>query len=254
MSSAEARLSNAKEWIYEHRGPILASIAVVAAILILIALTLSWFLTNSELSTVGKVDAPAELKIMGPNQTATEQLDLTYDADSDDAKTTDGKVIRRRAFCVKSGQSEDGKKKAFELQVANTTNIKLQVANTTNIKDLEVHVYRATVNDENAPGDVTGRDGAGKKYSWSKGAEVTFDGTIASDTAKKGTFGDYGNVQSKSVPTYRWKKFSVDDLKNGGTDPADATNFIIECSWSKSENMKESDVAYLIARSAGSQS
>lgn len=68
MSSAEARLSNAKEWIYEHRGPILASIAVVAAILILIALTLSWFLTNSELSTVAKVDAPAELKIMGPTK------------------------------------------------------------------------------------------------------------------------------------------------------------------------------------------
>ncbi len=243
MSSAEARLSNAKEWIYEHRGPILASIAVVAAILILIALTLSWFLTNSELSTVAKVDAPAELKIMGPNQTATEQLDLTYDADSDDAKTTDGKVVRRRAFCVKSGQSED-KKKAFELQVANTTNI----------NGLEVHVYRATVNNKDAAGHVTGRDSAGEKYSWSKGAEVTFDGTIASDTAKKGTFGDYGNVQSKSVPTYRWKKFSVDDLNNGGTDPADATNFIIECSWPKSENMKESDVAYLIARSAGSQS
>ncbi len=244
MSSAEARLSNAKEWIYEHRGPILASIAVVAAILILIALTLSWFLTNSELSTVAKVDAPAELKIMGPNQTATEQLDLTYDADSDDAKTTDGKVVRRRAFCVKSGQSEDKKKKAFELQVANTTNI----------NGLEVHVYRATVNNKDAAGHVTGRDSAGEKYSWSKGAEVTFDGTIASDTAKKGTFGDYGNVQSKSVPTYRWKKFSVDDLNNGGTGPADATNFIIECSWPKSENMKESDVAYLIARSAGSQS
>ena len=77
MSSAETRLNNAKEWIYEHRGPILASIAAVAAILILIALTLSWFLTNSELSTVGKVDAPAELEILGPNQTATEQLDLT---------------------------------------------------------------------------------------------------------------------------------------------------------------------------------
>lgn len=251
MSSAEARLSNAKEWIYEHRGPILASIAVVAAILILIALTLSWFLTNSELSTVGKVDAPAELKIMGPNQTATEQLDLTYDADSDDAKTTDGKVIRRRAFCVKSGQSEDGKKKAFELQVANTTNINGLEAN---INGLEVHVYRATVNNKDAAGDVTGRDSAGEKYSWSKGAEVAFDGTIASDAAKQGTFGNYGNVQSKSTPTYRWKKFSVGELNNGGTDPADATNFIIECSWSKDQNMKESDVAYLIARSAGSQS
>lgn len=237
MSSSEARLNNAKEWIYEHRGPILASIAAVAAILILIALTLSWFLTNSELSTVGKVDAPAELEILGPNKTATEQLDLTYDADSDDATTTDGYVVRRRAFCVKSGQSEDGKtKKAFELQVANTTNI----------IGLDVNVYRVTVNkDPKASGDVTGRDALGNKYSWSKGDKVAFSDPI---TANDQTFGDDDvKVQSASAPAYRWKQFSVDEL-NVDTDPADATNFIIECKWPKSDNMKESDVAYLIAR------
>ena len=233
MSSAEAKLNNAKEWVYEHRGPILAAIAVIAAILVLIALTLSWFLTNSELSTVGKVDAPAELKILGPNQTATEQLDLTYDADSDDATTTEGKVVRRRAFCVESGG------KPFELQVSNTTNI----------NGLEVHVYRVTVNDKDASGDVTGRDGLNKKYSWSKNGEVVFDGTVDSGAAKSGTFAEKDNVQPNALSVYHWKKFSADKLDHPG-DAASATNFIIECSWPKSENMKESDVAYLIARSA----
>ena len=236
MSSAEARLSNAKEWAHEHRGPILAAIAVIAAILVLIALTLSWFLTNSELSTVGKVDAPAELKILGPNQTATEQLDLTYDADSDDATTTEGKVVRRRAFCVESGG------KPFELQVANTTNI----------NGLDVHVYRVTVNNPSDPsvsGDVTGRDGLNNKYSWSKKEEVSFDGTVDSKNAKSGTFAEKDNVQPNALPVYHWKKFSADDLDHPN-DATSATNFIIECSWPKSENMKESDVAYLIARSA----
>ncbi len=240
MSSADTHLNTAKEWIYEHRGPILAVFAIIAAVLLLLALTLSWFLTNSELSTVGKVDAPADLKILGPNETATEQLDLTYDADSDDAKTEQGYVVRRRAFCVESGKSDDKKKKAFELQVANTTNI----------KGLDVHVYRVHVNNKGASGDVVGYDGLNQKYSWSKSDEV-----VLSDpkSDQLGTFGGYDKVQSNAQPVYRWKQFSVDELNRTGADPDDATNFIIECSWPKDQNSKESDVAYLIAKSASAQ-
>lgn len=244
MSSADTHLNTAKEWIYEHRGPILAVFAIIAAVLLLLALTLSWFLTNSELSTVGKVDAPADLKILGPNETATEQLDLTYDADSDDAKTEQGYVVRRRAFCVESGKSDDKKKKAFELQVANTTNI----------KGLDVHVYRVHVNNKDASGDVVGYDGLNKKYSWSNSDEVTGFTSIEPGKAKSETFGKYTYVQSNAQPVYRWKQFSVDDLNRTDIkDPADATNFIIEYSWPKDQNSKESDVAYLIAKSASAQ-
>ena len=245
MSSADTHLNTAKEWIYEHRGPILAVFAIIAAVLLLLALTLSWFLTNSELSTVGKVDAPADLKILGPNETATEQLDLTYDADSD-VTTKEGRVYRRRAFCVESGKSDDGKKKAFELQVANTTNI----------NGLEVHVYRVKVNGKDEPGDVVGYNGLNEKYSWLKleNGEVTGFTNIDPSQAKSGTFGGYDKVQSNAQPVYRWKQFSVDDLNRTDIkDPADATNFIIEYSWPKSENSKESDVAYLIAKSASAQ-
>lgn len=228
MSGNEARMTSAKDWIYEHRGPILAALAVIAVVLIIAALTLSWFLTNNSLSTVAKVDSPAELKITVPGESAATQLDLTNDADYDEVDK-DGNVCRRRAFSVDSGG------KAFELQVANTTNI----------KDLSVKIYRVTVKKPSDPGDVKG-DG----YSWSKdGGEVTGFTLIDADAGKSQTFDNYGSVQTNAVPNYRWKRFEVDDLDKNGNGAASATNFIIECSWPKDANYKETDVAYLIAKS-----
>lgn len=217
MNSNEAQVTSAKDWIYKHRGPILAALAVIAVVLIIAALTLSWFLTNNSLSTVAKVDSPAELKITVPGESAATQLDLTNDADYD-KPAADGRVYRRRAFSVDSGGKE------FELQVANTTNI----------KDLSVKIYRATVNKPSADGDVKG-DG----YSWSKGAEVTDFTPIDDSKGKSETFGDYKNVQTNAVPKYRWKQFEA----------ASVTNFIIECSWPQADNYKETDVVYLIAKS-----
>ena len=226
MSGNEAQMTSAKDWIYEHRGPILAALAVIAVVLIIAALTLSWFLTNNSLSTVAKVDSPAELKITVPGESAATQLDLTNDADYDEVGD-DGTVYRRRAFSVDSGG------KAFELQVANTTNI----------NGLSVKIYRATVNDPSASGDVTGNG-----YSWSKGAEVTDFIPIDSTAAKSQTFGNYENVQANSLSNYRWKRFEIADLDKNRSETASATNFIIECSWPKDTNYKETDVAYLIAK------
>lgn len=227
MSGSETRMTSAKDWIYEHRGPILAALAVIAVVLIIAALTFSWFLTNNSLSTVAKVDSPAELKITVPGESAATQLDLTNDADYDKV-AEDGRVYRSRAFSV------DSAGKAFELQVANTTNI----------KDLSVKIYRATVNDPSASGDVTGNG-----YSWSKGAEVTGFTPIDADIAKSQTFGNYGNIQANALPKYRWKRFEVAELDKNGSEAASATNFIIECSWPQEGNYKETDVAYLIAKS-----
>ncbi len=226
MSGNEAQMISAKDWIYEHRGPILAALAVIAVVLIIAALTLSWFLTNNSLSTVAKVDSPAKLKITVPGESAATQLDLTSDSDYDKV-AADGRVYRSRAFSVDS----DGK--AFELQVANTTNI----------NGLSVKIYRATVNDSSASGDVMGNG-----YSWSKGAEVTDFTPISADAAKPQTFGAYGNIQTNALPNYCWKRFEIDDLDKNGSEAASATNFIIECSWPKDTNYKETDVAYLIAK------
>ena len=228
MSGNEARMTSAKDWIYEHRGPILAALAVIAVVLIIAALTLSWFLTNNSLSTVAKVDSPAELKITVPGESAATQLDLTNDADYDKV-AEDGRVYRSRAFSVDSGGN------AFELQVANTENI----------NGLSVKIYRATVNKPSASGDVMGNG-----YSWSKGDEVTGFEEIKSDAAKTQTFGTYSNIQANALPNYRWKRFEVTELdKKNESEAASVTNFIIECSWPQEGNYKETDVAYLIAKS-----
>ena len=226
MSGNEAQVTSAKDWIYEHRGPILATLAVIAVVLIIAALTLSWFLANNSLSTVAKVDSPAELKITVPGESAATQLDLTSDADYDKV-AADGRVYRSRAFSVDS----DGK--AFELQVANTTNI----------NGLSVKIYRAKVNDSSASGDVMGNG-----YSWSKVGEAIDFTPISANSAKPQTFGAYGNIQTNALPNYRWKRFEIDDLDKNGSEAASATNFIIECSWPKDTNYKETDVAYLIAK------
>ena len=227
MSGNEARMTSAKDWIYGHRGPILAALAVIAVVLVVAALTLSWFLTNNSLSTVAKVDSPAELKITVPGESAATQLDLTNDAEYDKV-AEDGRVYRSRAFSVDSGGN------AFELQVANTTNI----------TGLSVKIYRATVNDPSAFGDV-----AGNGYSWNKGDEVTGFANIDSDAAKPQTFGTYDNIQANALPNYRWKRFEEADLDKNGSEAASATNFIIECSWPQEGNYKETDVVYLIAKS-----
>ena len=227
MSGNEARMTSAKDWIYGHRGPILAALAVIAVVLVVAALTLSWFLTNNSLSTVAKVDSPAELKITVPGESAATQLDLTNDAEYDKV-AEDGRVYRSRAFSVDSGGN------AFELQVANTENI----------NGLSVKIYRATVNKPSASGDVMGNG-----YSWSKGDEVTGFEEIKSDAAKTQTFGTYSNIQANALPSYRWKRFEVANLDKNGSEAAFATNFIIECSWPQEGNYKETDVAYLIAKS-----
>lgn len=229
MSGNEARMTSAKEWIYEHRGPILAALAVVAVVLVIAALTLSWFLTNNSLSTVAKVDSPAELKITVPGESAATQLDLTNDADYDEVDSN-GTVYRRRAFSVDSGG------KAFELQVANTTNI----------SGLSVKIYRVAVNkDPNAAGYVKGEG-----YSWNKGAEVTDFKEIDPDAVKTQTFDNYNNIQKNALPKYRWKRFEETELdKKSESEVASTTNFIIECSWPQDGNYKETDVAYLIAKS-----
>ena len=249
MSASESQMRTIKEWVNEHRGVILAVIAVIAAILLIVGLTLSWFLTNKDLSTVGKLDSPAELKVLGPNQTATEQLDITYDADSD-TTTSEGTVVRRRAFCVWSGG------KGFELQVANTTNI----------EGMTVNIYRVTENDSSKTGDVVDRDSLGNLYSWSKkGDPIQLTAINPSDnpaqaavpaagTTDDPTFNAYKNVQKNARPLYRYASFGTDASSPNVIDhPGDknkATNFIVECTWPEGQNYKETDMVYLIARTA----
>lgn len=261
MSTMQTRLGDARNWIENHRAQALAVLILLAAIVLIIGLSLSWFVGSKSLSTVGKIQTPAQLKIMGPNQTSIEPIEISYDESRGDVKNIDGTVTVRRAFCVQSDNGDPAAGgQAFELQVANTTNI----------TGLTINVYRVTVNDSSTTtGDVVGLDGLNRTYSWSKKSntpiEFAFinsaDGTSALAKeleANDPTYGSYVNVQENARPLYRYHKFAKSGLDgwNGKTANA-ATNFIIECTWNPGvvtvngktvSNVKETDMVYLIAR------
>lgn len=260
MSTMQTRLGDARNWIENHRAQALAVLVLLAAIVLIIGLSLSWFVGSKSLSTVGKIQTPAQLKIMGPNQTSIEPIEISYDESRGDEKKDDGTVTVRRAFCVQSNNDNPAAGgQAFELQVANTTNI----------TGLTINVYRVTVNDpSNTSGTVVGLDGLNQPYSWSKkGAPIEFhfissaDGTSALAKeleANDPTYGSYAKVQKNARPLYRYQKFAGSGLDgwNGNTANA-ATNFIIECTWNPGvvtvngktvSNVKETDMVYLIAR------
>lgn len=261
MSTMQTRLGDARNWIENHRAQTLAVLVLLAAIIFIIGLTMTWFVSSKSLSTVGKIQTPAQLKIMGPNQTSIEPIEISYDESRGDEKKDDGTVTVRRAFCVRSDNGDPAAGgQAFELQVANTTNI----------TGLTINVYHVTVNESSATkGDVVGLDGLNRTYSWSKKSstpiEFAFinsaDGTSALAKeleANDPTYGSYVNVQKNARPLYRYHKFAGSGLDgwNGKTANA-ATNFIIECTWNPGvvtvngktvSNVKETDMVYLIAR------
>lgn len=261
MSTMQTRLGDARNWIESHRAQALAVLILLAAIVLIIGLSLSWFVGSKSLSTVGKIQTPAQLKIMGPNQTSIEPIEISYDESRGDVKNSNGTVTVRRAFCVQSDNGDPAAGgQAFELQVANTTNI----------TGLTINVYHVTVNESSATkGDVVGLDGLNRTYSWSKKSstpiEFAFinsaDGTSALAKeleANDATYGSYVNVQENARPLYRYHKFAKSGLDgwNGKTANA-ATNFIIECTWNPGvvtvngktvSNVKEADMVYLIAR------
>lgn len=209
MSTMQTRLDDAHKWIESHRAQALAVLVLLAAIVLIVGLSLSWFVGSKSLSTVGKIQTPAQLKVLGPNQTSVEPIEISYDESRGDVKNSNGTVTVRRAFCVQSDNDDDpGAGQAFELQVANTTNI----------TGLTINVYRVKVNDPSAPrGDVVGLDGLNRTYSWSKkGTPIAFtfinsaDGTgaLAKELeANDPTYGTYKSVQKNARPLYRYHTF-----------------------------------------------
>lgn len=152
MSTMQTRLGDARNWIENHRAQALAVLVLLAAIVLIIGLSLSWFVGSKSLSTVGKIQTPAQLKIMGPNQTSIEPIEISYDESRGGEKKDDGTVTVRRAFCVQSDNGDPAAGgQAFELQIANTTNI----------TGLTINVYHVTVNNPNDKnGTVVGLDGS----------------------------------------------------------------------------------------------
>lgn len=242
------RIERIKTWTSDHRRESLAIMGLVAVLLVVLGFTLGWFVDANRGSTVGKIKEPAELKVLGPNATAAEQIDLSYNPEYGDTKTGNT-VALKRAFCVQTGG--DG----FELQLANTTNI----------KGLTIELYKAENAGLGETPDVSGTAG-GEPYKWkASGADLLtsfkFINKASNDLATEPdagasdpTFKDYQSVQRSARPLYRYKVFDKTELNAktlDGSTGSDTLNFIIKLSWD--ESAKETDVIYLIARNTSGE-
>ena len=71
MDNIRAHMTAAHDWVENHRAQTLAVLVLLAAIIFIIGLTMTWFVNSKSLSTVGKIQTPAQLKIMGPTRRAS---------------------------------------------------------------------------------------------------------------------------------------------------------------------------------------
>lgn len=231
-----------QKWYERYRKELLMGFAILAALILIIGLMLAWFFGRLSASTVGRVKAPAEISIMGPNETYMEQIDLSYDK----TEVKKGIVTLLRPFCV-SSPSE-----VFDLYLAHTTNI----------DGLIIELYTATSVQEGTTGEnvIYGIDSNGVSYTWELGSNVFNDSgylnkqNIPSDIlAIKGgdlhdmTFGAYGSdkVQDNAEPLYWHCEATAPDRANA--DSPYVGNFVLKLSWE--EKLKETDIIYLIAKS-----
>lgn len=233
-----------KEYFSDNRRTAITVFAVIAVIVLIIGLCLSWFVENKRLETVGEIAGPSVIKVMGPNATGLEELDLAYEP----TEFPNHEVKLTRAFSVVSGSS-----------------FRLYLAHTTNISNLNIALYRVndvTGTSDEKSADISQLDSDGTKYAWKKKGENLYpekgkyingkegaDPKLAEDL--NGQIFDGAEVQENAIPLY-WEiyvnntdgetsKYQDEDGKN-----CHLTNFIIDLSWT--DSAKETDVLYLIAK------
>lgn len=243
-------MDSMRDWASEHRRQLMVIFVVLAVVVLLIGLGLSWFVHNKSLSTVGMLQTPSDIKLMGPNATEMTQIDLSYDPETD-VKSENGKKVVHltRPFCVKT--DKEG------------TSYNLLLARTTNISGLEIRLYKATDvssgSTADATADVKGVTGINSHYAWNKdGDDLIPDGRYInklsesmladtehdSQTFEKALGVD--KLQRNASPVY-WKANGPFASGANGVD-----NYIIELSWP--EDQSETDIIYLIANSGGASS
>lgn len=243
-------MESIRDWASEHRRQLMVIFVVLAVVVLLIGLGLSWFVHNKSLSTVGMLQTPSDIKLMGPNATEMAQIDLSYDPETD-VKSENGKKVVHltRPFCVKTDQKD--------------TSYNLLLARTTNISGLEIHLYKAkdvsSGSTADATADVKGVTGINSHYAWNKDGDDLIpnghyinklSGSMLADTDHDSqtfdrTLGE-SQLQRNASSVY-WK---ADGSFSSGANSID--NYIIELSWP--EDQSETDIIYLIANSGGAAS
>lgn len=229
-----------QRWYDKYRKELLMGFAVISALALIIGLMLAWFFGRISASTVGRVKAPSEISILGPNGTYMEQIDLSYDKSQIDKNN---KITITRPFCVSSpGDTFD-----------------LYIAHTTNIADLTIKLHMAKSVEDDATGEniIKGIDSEGKPYAWELDSDIFGTGIYLNKNDKNDkiaksdgqyhdmTFGVYNNVQQNAEPLYWYKE--IGKIESQDQERMYTCNFVLELTWT--EYNKETDIIYLIAKS-----
>lgn len=241
-------MESIRDWAIEHRRQLMVMFVVLAVVVLLIGLGLSWFVQNKSLSTVGMLQTPSDIKLMGPNATEMTQIDLSYDPETDVKSENGIRVVHlTRPFCVKTDKVG--------------TSYNLLLARTTNISGLKIQLFKAADvsngSTEDAKADVKGVTGINGHYAWNKsGNDLSghyinkLSGSMLADTDHDSQTFEKAlgtdSLQRNASPVY-WK---ANGPFSSGTNGID--NYIIELSWP--EDQSETDIIYLIANSGGASS
>lgn len=226
--------SNQKKIIYS----ILAVIVIGA---LLIGFSRAWFYNQMDMETLMEIKPPANIAILGPDGSEMTSLDLNS---ADATPDADGKVTIRRVICVQSEAD-------FH---------KLEIVHTTNLNGIEFKLYKAEKNDS---GNITDQ---GKSFRYDVNnliaghyvnkRESTSTYKYANNNKHEQNFEDNDKVQSHAEPLY-WvtdnnlaastsDNVIIDEKRNH------RTYYVCEVSWT--ETTKETDVFYILAETAQSNS
>lgn len=229
-------------WYEKYRKELLMGFAILAALILIIGLILAWFFGRLSASTVGRVKAPAEISILGPNETYMEQIDLSYDK----SEVKEGTVTLERPFCVSSPSQK------FDLYLAHTTNIGGLI--------IELCPAKAVDNGTTGSDVISGIDSDGNPYTWKYGTNIfddsgylnklsDTDDILATSKLHEMTFGSYPSdyVQDNAEPLY-WHCVADAPDRADENSPY-VSNFVLKLSWE--EKLKETDIIYLIAKNRG---
>ena len=235
----------------------------IAAAGVAIGVSLSWFMAGKQLSSVARIQYPAELRILNPDESQMTKIDLSYtDDDIKEDKTGTKTVTVTRPFMITSGSKD------FDLYLAHTTNI----------KGMKIELYRAA--ETNSASSLIQYPGAGGVVvHWDKkaGENNLFtddaytkengkgylnltrdtsdsikdpDDKIADKSKNDKTFTIKGDTPQINASPLYWKfEESADKTKadvKKDSDDLYRFRYILQISWTEKE--KETDIVYIIAQ------
>lgn len=235
----------------------------IAAAGVAIGVSLSWFMAGKQLSSVARIQYPAELRILNPDESQMTKIDLSYTDDDITDENGTKKVTVTKPFMITSGSKD------FDLYLAHTTNI----------KGMKIKLYRAAETDS-ASSLIQYPGAGGVVVHWDKkaGENNLFtndaytkengkgylnltrdtenenikdpDDKIADKSKNNKIFTTEGDTpQTNASPLY-WKfEESADATKANVTKDSDDLyrfRYILQISWTEKE--KETDIVYIIAQ------